>query len=363
MKILQIHTDLKSGGIEAVVVGLCNEMINRHELSFCTIFEPNVNDVFFSCLDKRIPVYTAHKKTPGGNIKYLWRVYRIIAKGKYDIVNMHGCLYYYLLAVFLLHKKIKFFYTFHSEAQKENVGWDIKLFYLKYWLLKKRWIYPITISLKTQISFEELYGLPSKMIYNGTPKPDVQYFSMDQYRITSNTKILFHPGRITEAKNQHMLCKVCNRLQQEGYDIVLLLAGDNQDQNIYSDISRYFSLRIRYLGERNDIVNILNKSDALCLSSIWEGLPMVLLEALSVGCIPVCTPVGGIPEVISNGENGFLSKSIEEDDYYCALREFLDSDYNTIKRMKEKCLNTFSNFNIQNIALKYEEYYAEILNI
>lgn len=45
--------------------------------------------------------------------------------------------------------------------------------------------------------------------------------------------------------------------------------------------------------------------DAMCLPSIWEGLPVTLLEALSVGCIPICSNVGGIPDVIESGMNGF----------------------------------------------------------
>lgn len=362
MRILQIHTDLRSGGIEAIVTGLCNEMIKRHELSFCSIYEPNEHDAFFQILDKRISVFTTHKKTPGGNVKYLWKIYRIIAKGNYDIVNMHGCFYYYMLSIFLLHNKISFFYTVHSDAKRENVRWDMKLFGLKSWCFKKNWIHPITISLESQRSFFELYKLPSRMIYNGAPIPNVRYVDMSKYRITSNTKILFHPGRITEAKNQCMLCKVCSRLQREGYDIVLLLAGTKQDENIYTNLQKYFSDRIQYLGERKDIVSMLSVSDALCLSSIWEGMPVVLLEAISVGCIPVCTPVGGVPEVIRNGENGFLAKSIDEEDYYIALKQFLNSDRNTIDRMKNRCLESFKTFNMENVALKYEEYYSEILS-
>lgn len=261
MNILQIHMALRSGGIEAVVVGLSNEMVKRHKVSFCSIYEPREEDIFFHRLDSRVLTCSTHKKSPGVNLKYLWKVYRVIVKGNYDVVNMHGYLYYYLIAICLLHNKTRFFYTVHSDARMENGRWDRKLFKLKRYFFKKGWIKPITISKESQRSFTDLYGVPSNLIYNGTSKPSVKPFSMDKYRITSNTKILFHPGRITEAKNQQMLCNVCYRLQQEGYDIVLLLAGEKQKETIYTDLQRYFSDRIKYLGERNDVLDLLSASD------------------------------------------------------------------------------------------------------
>ena len=53
--------------------------------------------------------------------------------------------------------------------------------------------------------------------------------------------------------------------------------------------------------------------DAYALCSSYEGMPISLIEAIGVGCIPVCTPVGGIVDVVHNGENGFLSDGIGEE--------------------------------------------------
>lgn len=59
------------------------------------------------------------------------------SKGNYDVVNMHGYLYYYLIAICLLHNKTRFFYTVHSDARMENGRWDRKLFKLKRYFLKR----------------------------------------------------------------------------------------------------------------------------------------------------------------------------------------------------------------------------------
>lgn len=138
MNILQIHMALRCGGIEAVVVGLSNEMVKRHKVSFCSIYEPREEDIFFHRLDSRVLTCSTHKKSPGVNLKYLWKVYRVIVKGNYDVVNMHGYLYYYLIAICLLHNKTRFFYTVHSDARMENGRWDRKLFKLKRYFFRNR---------------------------------------------------------------------------------------------------------------------------------------------------------------------------------------------------------------------------------
>jgi glycosyltransferase involved in cell wall biosynthesis len=65
------------------------------------------------------------------------------------------------------------------------------------------------------------------------------------------------------------------------------------------------------LGHRDDVCDILRALDLLILSSDREGLPMVLLEALSMGVVVVARAVGGIPEVIQNGVNGILVDSVD----------------------------------------------------
>ena len=61
----------------------------------------------------------------------------------------------------------------------------------------------------------------------------------------------------------------------------------------------------------------------MCISSISEAMPLVLIEALYAGCIPICTNVGGIGEIIVDGENGFLSEGIDLNSYCDTLLRFI----------------------------------------
>ena len=361
MRILHIHPSLSSGGIEAMICNLANEMVERNDVTVCSIYQFNDNDVFRFKLNTNVHVTSLHKQKPGMNIKILWQIYGYIKKGHFDIVHIHGFFYYYFIAILLLHKKCQFFYTIHSDASMENSNWDIKLINLKKYFFKFNWMHPITISKASQKTFFKLYKCKSTLIYNGTVNPSFQVVDLSKYKITSETKILFHPGRISLAKNQVMLCETCLRLINEGYDFVLLIAGSKQETQIFSKLSTFFSNRIIYLGERNDVIGIMASSDAFCLSSLWEGMPVTLLEALSVGCIPICTPVGGIPEVIDDGFSGFLSISSNADDYYVALKKYLDTPETDLQKIKQNVHLKFKSFDVSQTALVYEKEYLKQL--
>ena len=358
MKILHIHPSMTSGGIEAMISALANEMAKKEDVTVCSIFKPTSNDIFWSRLTPCVKKITLGKMKSGFSISTIFKIFNTIRTGHFDVVNMHGMFYYYVLPVLLFHKKIKFFYTVHSDAKKENTSWDKKLFFVKKYCFVKGFIHPITISKTSQKSFSDLYQCSSKLIFNGVIKPELTNDDLLQgYRLTEKTKIFIHVGRISTPKNQLVLCKVFKRLIDEGNDVVLLIVGAKQMENIFQNIKPYFCERIVYLGERNDILQLMAHCDAMCLPSIWEGLPITLIEALSVGCIPICSSVGGIPDVILDGENGLLSKSCSEEDFFFTVKRYLSLTDKQCKYIICNCLKSFSKYNIRNTAEEYLKYY------
>ena len=359
MKILHIHPSMAGGGIEAMICALVNEMSKSNDVTLCTIYKPQKSDIFEKKLSASVHRISLGKNNEGFSIKEILKIYNVIRKGNYDVVHIHGFFYYYALAVYLLHKRVKFVYTIHSDAYKESALWDRRFMLLKRQAFKRRFVHPVTISKESKRSFAMFYGLDSTLIYNGIPDYtyDTNVRKLTAYRFTDKTRVFLHPGRITEAKNQIVLVKAFNRLISEGDDVVLLIAGQKQDMQIWTEIEPYLNKRIIYLGERNDVRDLLSEADAFCLPSIWEGMPVTLLEALAAGCIPICSPVGGIPEVITNGENGFLSSESSEEAYYKALKSFVSYTDIEIINMKQNCLNTFDKFRISEVANKYIDVY------
>lgn len=364
MKILHIHTTLSSGGIEAIICSLANEQSKEHDVSVCTIFEPKKNDVFFNRLSPTIKRISLGKKRTGFSLSEIFKIYRTIKSGNFDIVNIHGCFYYYIFAVFLLYRKTKFCYTVHSLAEKENASYDKYLYRIKRFVFKKKILNAITISREAQISFENYYHAPNHLIYNGISVPQCHKTktSVAPYRFTNETKTFIHPGRITEAKNQIELCKAFSSIIQRGYDVALLICGKPEDENILSKLKPYFNDRIVYLGERNDIADLMNQCDAFVLPSIWEGMPVTLLEAMALGCVPICTRVGGIADVIEDGKNGLLISSPAADSIAATIKRFLSLSIPEIETLRQNALNSFKRFEIKNAASEYIKLYQSIID-
>ena len=78
--------------------------------------------------------------------------------------------------------------------------------------------------------------------------------------------------------------------------------------------------------------------DYFILASHYEGLPISLLEAVSVGCIPIVTPVGGCIDVVKNQENGFIVNSPEEIDIYNTLKQALNTSYREYDKLQKHVL-------------------------
>ena len=356
MKILHMHTSMSGGGIESIICGLVNELYSDNDVTLATIFKPKESDVFETKVNTKVKRVNLGKVKPGFSLIEIFRIFRLIRRGDYDIVHIHGFFYYYALSVLLLHRKVKFFYTIHSDAKMENSIWDRRILWLKKLCFKKKYMRPITISPASKESFSKLYNTDSTLICNGIPKPfvDTTENPLEKYKITPATKIFVHAGRINVAKNQVVLCKSFSTLVKNGYDAVLLIAGGNYDDTIMQQIQPYFCNRIVYLGERGDIPTLFSYADAMCLPSIWEGLPVTLLESLSVGCIPICSPVGGIVNVVTHGYNGLLSKDSSEEQYHKVLEEYMRLSTERQKEIRNNCVKSFAQYDIKQTAQQYE---------
>lgn len=368
MKILQIIPNLAIGGAERFVVDLANEMSKENDVYVCTLFDmiKNQNDFFLSELSPNIKFISLGKKL-GLDFSIFWKIKNLIDEVKPDIINTHLASINYVmfnnLSSFLRNKKIKYFHTIHTDAKME-VKHKLEFLTRKF-LYKFKLVTPITISEESSNSFKRFYNLENDcLIYNGR-KFEVQTEefnqvsnSMESYRKSSSTKILVNVGRFIALKNQYFLAKIVDELARNGKDIVLLIIGDYshpEGESIKKAICELQSDRIFLLGMKKNVIDYLTLSDAFCISSIYEGMPISLIEAMSVGCVPICTPVGGIKNVIDTSL-GYLSEDLTPESYRNAIEDFLKSTEND--KIKDNLINAFNlNFNIASTSNFYLKIY------
>jgi len=115
-------------------------------------------------------------------------------------------------------------------------------------------------------------------------------------------------GNFKPQKNAMDFVSAAEMVLAENSEIEFLYVGDGAMRAAVEAriFARGLSSRVKLLGWRRDVAQILAVSDIFVLTSLWEGLPRALLEAMASGLVPVCYVADGIAEMVQDGINGFL---------------------------------------------------------
>jgi len=260
----------------------------------------------------------------------------------------------------VFYKRIKFVYTVHNSAESESKSRLERI--IRRFFFKHSFFIPVAISDETKDSYRDFYKLKEvTVIYNGrsfsgkTAEYEQTVKEIAALKPKANTLVFCHLAHYREQKNQRMLISVFNRLRTDGFDAILLVIGAGFEDAV--ELKGIALDHIHFLGIRSNIYDYLYASDAFCLSSVFEGMPISLIEAFACGCVPICTPVGGIKNTIENGVTGFLSKTVSEEDYFDSIKEFISKKNIISKDVLIKYYN--DNFSIEECTKNYIRIYSE----
>jgi glycosyltransferase involved in cell wall biosynthesis len=115
-------------------------------------------------------------------------------------------------------------------------------------------------------------------------------------------------GRMTAVKRTHDLLTTLAGLRERGVDALLLLVGDGDDREFLEQRAHDLGVALSclFLGYQDDVAPWYALCDAVVLTSASEGTPVTIIEALAAGRAVVATKVGGVPDVVDEGETGYL---------------------------------------------------------
>lgn len=251
---------------------------------------------------------------------FMWKARRMKRK---MVVHVHG-------GVFLTARHIPFFLMI---ILKRVFAWDVPF---------------IVLSESEKKTLMERFGARRvEVLPNCVDLRDAATF-LKEGKTKDKPLVIGYLGRIEPNKGMTELLYACQQLRKEHIPFQLALAGKEEHEDEFLPFfDRELGGAFHYAGivSGKQKETFLKGLDVFVLPSYFEGLPMSLLECMSYGIVPVTTPVGSIPEVVTDGENGIF---IKKKDYESIVQEIKklnenrDVLYEMGKRAKQTIFEKFS---------------------
>ena len=354
-KILYIVESFGSG-VFTFLVDLINALDDEYEIvvaygerketlkNFKDYFSSNVRFIKVENFTRSINI----KK----DLKALKEVKKIIKDEKPNIIHLHSSKAGVIGRLAISGRKVKMFYNPHGFSFLKLD--DSKLKRTIYWLIEKiiTIINPKCIIIGcSQGEYEEARKLSKKSICinNGIniEKLNDETKELNERVIDFKKIKICTSGRIGNQKNPVMF----NEIARQFTNIEFTWIGDGMQRN------KLTSPNINITGwkSRKEVLRILNDNDIFILTSLWEGLPISLLEAMYMKKVCIASNVIGNRDVIQDGVNGYIANNI--DDFVKIINDLISS--RDVERIKENAkLDVVNEFNAVDMIEKYKREYV-----
>ena len=294
IKLLHLISGLAIGGAEKVVLDLARMLDPTKFETHVVVIGSNI-DMLPKFEKEGISITVLYaSKSPISLCQAMKKVDQIIRKHSIELIHAH--MFHAMVCagwLRLFNRKIKVVFTAHNF----DLGSKNRVRLLK-WMTSFREV-DILFSSDMKMKFNHEN---TRVIPNGI---EFEAFQLELPKFEQFTFLAI--GSLTKQKNlMHLIDVVSN--MKTNLSFRLLIAGDGIQRPFLEQAIKEKKIegRVKLLGLRNDIPQLCNQVHALLMPSLWEGFPLVLLEAGAAGLPVITTPVGAIPSLINN-ENGYLS--------------------------------------------------------
>ena len=364
--VFQISYSFTIGGAERLAVNLCLHLSRERYQPVCIALREPQNTHYERVLqDAGVPMHFLYK-TEG---KADWGVYRrldaLFRQYRPAIVHTHLLGLNYAYPLMLKYRTPVRVHTFHSLAQREigvRVGKWVRTLAFRYRLGR---VIPVAIADEVARTIEQVYGYKNPpIIPNGipvdeyAPNPEKRARFRATHGVEPDALVIVHVGRFVELKNHALLLRAFAQLRSE-QPLYLWLVGDGELRGAMEQLARELGVaaRVRFWGVRSDVADILNAADVFTLPSKYEGNPMSVMEAMAAGLPVVATAVGGIPELVTDGQSGLLMPPNNETQLVQALQTVIENPALRQQMAHEAATQARTRFDIRATVRAYEALY------
>lgn len=353
MKVMQVIPEFSIGGAEIMCENL-TIALKQKGVDVIVVSLYNYHSSITDRLeDNNIQVIYLNKKK-GLDIDLVFKLVKIFKDEKPDVIHTHlySLKYAFLAAKFSRIKVLV--HTLHNVAKKESRSFNRKINKV---LFKYCNVVPVALSNNVKETILEEYDLSNDVIpvvYNGI---DLSKCKKKKIFDLNNPIKIIHVGRFSKQKNHNWIIKEFYTFHKIFEKSELILVGEGELQNSIKKLVEEMNLKnnVSFLGAREDIYYLLNDADIFILPSLYEGIPMTIIEAMGTGMPIVATNVGGVPDMIEDKQNGILIQN-KDGELVKALIELVENEKLRIKISQNAYLksNVFSN---SNMAQNYIDIY------
>jgi glycosyltransferase involved in cell wall biosynthesis len=310
-KLMLITPCFGFGGLERVVLSIVKEIDRRkYDPSFCTLLPP-APGMLEKMQELEVPCHILDK---GAGVNYFLPIAlrNLLLREKIQIVNSHdiGATLYAAVAAQLAGVPAVV-HTEHSQilTKTRHLG-------IYGWVLNRLVSYSISVSSDLERYLVETFGLPPKnvrTIPNGIDvsrfifSHDVSYLR-EELNLRDCDTVIGTIGRLTTQKGIDTLLAAFQLLQATRSNVRLVVVGEGELRNSLTKLAERLGIqeKVVFTGIRKDIPNLLHLFDVFVLSSLWEGQPIAIMEAMAAARPIVATAVGGNAEILKDGDYGLI---------------------------------------------------------
>lgn len=233
----------------------------------------------------------------------------------------------------------------------------------------ERWLWPLahhllcnTRSLKAILTNH--YRIPPSkvtVIPNGV---DIDFFSPPVPGIRSSRPVILSVGRFVPEKDQATLISAFGRLTPRHPEAELWLVGEGPQKETLQRLAAQElpPNRVRWLPGDVDLRPLFQQAALFVLSSYWEGLPNVVLEAMAAGLSVVATAVGGLPELVVPGQTGWLVPSGDAPALATAITRLLTEPETRRAFGRAGRKRVEQNFSLPTMVRRYEAMFRHLID-
>lgn len=346
-KIMFIYDSFYVGGVTKLIYEWIKKINNRYEVVFSCYSNGAEIEKFKNI--NNLKLYVANKDLFESNaeLEYYHYLKKIMINEKPDVVLISGVSTFLPSMLASIDSEVPKIYPIINIRYLEIFG-SIKIgSYLRHFESYYNSIITVSKSVKDSIVNLNIDAKKIKVIY-GT-SIDINSIKNNNKTGKDERKIISCICRLSKEKGIDTLIEAISKISLEKYNnFQVNIVGDGDEKEYLMQLTKDLRLDniIKFLGYRNDVENILNRTYISVLASHHEGLPLSILESMAYKKMVIATNIDGIPEIIRHNYNGFL---IEENDSTMLSRyiEKCLDDYELVERMNENAYKVIKEeFNI-----------------